>query len=140
MLNTVFLGRGSAVGVVGTVAQVRDSTMRFFNQIAMTRHAMVSRQLSATIRIDLDDCGAIDLWFIQVDGGLVRVLREDRPADCVIHAEAGLFDRFASGEANLMAAVLRNEVSVSGDISLLTVVRKLFPGPPGAHDSRVSGK
>lgn len=118
---------------------VRDLAVEFFDRLCRVGHEMLPEKLSATIRFELAHDGEVDHWFMEIDRGRVRVVREDGPADCVMHAEKGLFDRLVTGEANLAAALFRNQVGVAGDLALLTgAVRKLFPGPPGAHDSRVA--
>ena len=40
-----------------------------------------------------------------------------------------LFDGIATGQQNAMAAVLRGEVGIDGDRTLLVRFQKLFPSP-----------
>jgi hypothetical protein len=37
----------------------------------------------------------------------------------------------ARGELNAMAAVLRGELVIEGDLQILMIVQRVFPGPPG---------
>jgi len=57
---------------------------------------------------------AVPAPYASLDGGRIRVSREDRTADCVVRTEAALFDRLVTGEANLVAALLRNQITVEG--------------------------
>jgi SCP-2 sterol transfer family protein len=125
---------------VRAVARTRDPTADFFVRVCHARHEMLSPQVSATVRFDLERGGETDHWLMDLHDGLILVSREDRPADCVISAEKKQFDRLATGEQHLVAAILRHQVRIEGDAALMPVVRKLFPGPPGAHDSRVTGE
>ena len=62
--------------------------------------------------------------------------REEREADCVIHAEEAYFDRIACGEVKPLTAWLRNEIAVDGRFQFLVMLERVLPGPPGAHDPR----
>jgi hypothetical protein len=134
----MFLGRLRSDQQHGEeVAHMKDLTAEFFDRLGRGRHEMLPEKISATIRFDLKHGDQTDHWFIAMDTGLIRVSREDRPADCVLQIQKCLFDRIATGEANLTSAVNRDLVGMEGDKRLVMgVMRRLFPGPPGAHDSR----
>lgn len=119
---------------------MRNPTAEFFDGLRQVGPNTLSKAISATIRIDLAHRGGRDCWFLALDGGRIRVSHEDRTADCVVRTEAALFDRLVTGEANLVAALLRNQITVEGDVALNILLRRLLPGPPGAHDSRVAGR
>jgi putative sterol carrier protein len=119
---------------------MKDSTAEFFDRLGRGRHEMLPEKVSATIRFDLKHGDQTDHWFIAIDAGLIRVSREDRPADCVAQTEKCLFDRIATGEANIISALIRDEFGLEGKKGLIGVIRKLLPGPPGGHNSRVSGR
>jgi hypothetical protein len=137
----MFLGRLQSDQQHGEeVAHMKDLTAEFFDRLGRGRHEMLPEKISATIRFDLKHGDQIDHWFIAMDAGLIRVSREDRPADCVTQTEKCLFDRIATGEADIFSEVFRNQLIVEGDRRLIQVMRKLFPGPPGAHDSRAPSR
>jgi hypothetical protein len=62
------------------------------------------------------------------------VSREEREADCVVSGDRKLFDGLVEGESNIFSAWFRNAIGLAGDAWLMTVLRHLVPGPPGAHD------
>jgi predicted lipid carrier protein YhbT len=123
------------------VARLKDLTAEFFDRLGRGDQEMLPKKITTTIRFDLEHDGQTDHWFIEIEAGLIRVSREDRPADCVTRAGKCLFERITTGEANVFSEMFRNRLIVEGDRSMmLLAMRKLFPGPPGAHDSRVSGR
>jgi putative sterol carrier protein len=90
------------------------------------------------VRFDLADGERTDHWLVTVVRGEASVSREGADADCVIRAGKELFDRMASGEANAMAAILRGELAVEGDLGLLILFQRLLPGPPSSSHPRHS--
>lgn len=68
--------------------------------------------------------------------GTVRVSTEERPATATIRADKKLFDRIVTGEADLAAAVFRNEVRLEGDNVMTGFFRRLLPAAAGARDPR----
>jgi putative sterol carrier protein len=76
-----------------------------------------------------------------IDKGDLRVSRRNAAADCILRADRSSFERTVAGELNLMAAVLRGEVTVGGDARLLVLLRRLFPKPlPRRWRSRAARK
>jgi len=71
-----------------------------------------------------------EIWFVSVSDGKIAVSRANGDADCVVRTSRELFDGIASGEVNAMAALLRDELTAEGDLELLMLVQRLFPGPP----------
>ena len=70
------------------------------------------------------------------DKGDLAVSRQNLRADCVVSADKALFDEIASGETNVMAALLRGALRVEGDIQLLALFQRLFPGPSRSRKRR----
>ena len=94
------------------------------------------RKASGTVRFDIADGKRTERWLVELKKGDIAVSRRNARADCVVSADRALFDRIASGEANALAALLREEVNVEGDISLLVLFQRLFPGPPRLRQRR----
>ena len=60
--------------------------------------------------------------------------------DLARHAEWNPFITKIDGELHPGAALLRNELSVQGNIQLLMLLRRIFPGPAGARHPRELGR
>jgi putative sterol carrier protein len=96
------------------------------------------KEASGTLRFDLRDGKRVDRWLVAVEKGDVAVTRRNVGADCVVSTDRALFDAIASGKTNALAALLRGAVGVEGDIQLLVLFQRLFPGPPRARKRRRS--
>jgi predicted lipid carrier protein YhbT len=106
-----------------------DHSAQFFDQVASAPQPHL-RHLTATVRFDIDDLGSIRHWLLNIDDGKVSVSRRKARADAIVRANRALFDRIATGECNAMAAGLRGELGIEGDVRLLVAVQRLLPGPP----------
>ncbi|MEU3457417.1 SCP2 sterol-binding domain-containing protein [Micromonospora sp. NPDC006766] len=100
------------------------------------RHPEIPENTVGTVRLDLHDGGTTEHWRLAIDHQDVQVARSTAEADMVVHADRGVFERLATGSPRLVAALLRNDITVQGDVRLLLTLRRLFPGPPGAHRPR----
>jgi putative sterol carrier protein len=118
------------------VTRAADVTSEFFDDLGRRGHEPLLGRLSATLRFDIVHGRKTDRWLLAVSKGDLAVSRQNRKADCVLRAEKGLFDRVASGEQNAMAAVLRGELVIDGDWTLLVLAQRLFPGPAASRESR----
>ena len=108
-----------------------DATTEFFGALAARRHEPVLAKATGTVRVDLTDGGRrTGGWLVAIEKGDVEVSRRRGAADCVIRAEKGVFDGIVSGRVNAIAAVLRGAVEAEGDVRLLVLFQRLFPGPP----------
>ncbi|MFI7210031.1 SCP2 sterol-binding domain-containing protein [Micromonospora maritima] len=103
---------------------------------AAGRHPELPETTSGTIRLDLRDGGHTDHWYLTIDRQDVRVARLAEEADLVVRADREVFDRMAAGRLHPAAALLRNDLTVQGDLKLLLTLRRLFPGPPEARHPR----
>ena len=107
-----------------------DPTAEFFDSLAERGHEPLLEKATGTLRFDLRDGKKVDRWLVAVDKGDIAVSRRNVRADCVVSADKALFDRIASGKANALAAMLRGEMGVEGDVRLLVAFQRLLPGPP----------
>jgi putative sterol carrier protein len=107
----------------------------FFNELARHGHeVLLEKVVSGTVRFDLARGGRIERWHVAVEKGDVKVSRRNAAAECVVRMDAELFERIVSGEQNAMAAFIRGEVKIEGDLDLLMLFQRLFPGPPHTRD------
>jgi hypothetical protein len=114
-----------------------DPTAEFFSSLEQRGPDLLPVKARGTIRFDLaGEDGAVTHWFVSVNRGNVLMSHEYRPADCVVTTDRRLFDRFAVGETQVIAAYNRNDVTVQGNLPLLLMFRRAFPSPPGTRDPR----
>ncbi len=113
-----------------------DATAEFFDELSRRGHEPLLEKASGTLRIDVVDGKRTDRWLVTVEKGDVGVSRRNMRADCVIRTDRALFDGLASGKVNMMAAVLRGALGVEGDVGLLVLFQRLFPGPPKSRGRR----
>jgi putative sterol carrier protein len=106
-----------------------DATTEFFSALEARRHEPLLEKESGTLRFDLTSGKRTTRWLIEVENGDVSISHRNSKADCVVRAKKSLFDGIAAGQQNAMAAVLRGEVGIEGDRTLLVRFQKLFPGP-----------
>jgi putative sterol carrier protein len=107
-----------------------DPTARFFAELAERGHEPLLRKASGSMRFDVVAGRRTRRWLVSVDKGALAVTEGDADATCVIRADQAVFDKVASGRLNAVAAVLRGELTVTGDWRLLVRLQRLFPSPP----------
>ncbi|MBE1484595.1 SCP2 sterol-binding domain-containing protein [Plantactinospora soyae] len=114
-----------------------DPTAKFFSALEERGPDLLPVKARGTIRFDLEGAdGGVNHWFVSINRGNVLVSHENREADCVVATGQELFDRLAVGEAQVVAAYNRNDVTVQGNLPLLLMFRRAFPAPPGTQDPR----
>ena len=106
-----------------------DHTAEFFDSLAARGHEPLLEKVTGTLRFDIKNGRKVDRWLVVVTKGDIVVSRRHVRADAVVTAEKVLFDRIATGQANALAAMLREEVGVDGDVRLLVAFQRLLPGP-----------
>jgi putative sterol carrier protein len=121
------------------VASTRDGTRdaanrasRFFADLEAQGHDPLLAHTTGTLQFDLREGKEVEHWFVTVTKGDIEVSRDERQADVTFELDGGLFAAMAEGKTNAMAAVLRNEVQVVGDLGLAMSFQRVFPGPPDA--------
>jgi putative sterol carrier protein len=109
-----------------------NAATEFFDALAARGREPALAKATGTLRVDLTDgrrrTGA---WLIAMDKGKVEVSRRRDGADCTIRLPEELFDGIVTGRVNAIAAVLRGAVQLEGDLRLVVLFQRLFPGPPG---------
>ncbi|NES14869.1 MULTISPECIES: SCP2 sterol-binding domain-containing protein [Micromonospora] len=101
-------------------------------------HPELPENTTGTLRLDVRDGGRTEHWCLIIDRQEVRVSRSYSEAELVVRADREVFDRMAEGHLHPAAALLRNDLTVQGNLRLLLALRRLFPGPPGARHPRTS--
>jgi hypothetical protein len=113
-----------------------DPTEEFFAELGRHGRGRLLEKTNGTIRFDLEHDSGVDHWLVSITNGEVRVSREDRDADMVVHAEQAFFERLARGEDRPLAAWLRNDIVGDGRFEFIVLLGRLFPQRPGARHPR----
>ncbi len=113
-----------------------DSATQFFDGLVSRGHEPLLAKASGTLRFDLVDGPKTERWLVEVKKGDISISRRNAAADCVVRGDRALFERFARGQQNATAALLRGAVEVEGTVGLLVLFQKLFPGPPRSRTRR----
>jgi putative sterol carrier protein len=108
-----------------------DATTEFFSALEARSHEPLLETTRGTLRFDLANRNRTTRWLIEIENGDVSVSHRNAKADCVVKAKKSLFDGIVTGQQNAMAAVLRGEVGIEGERTLLVRFQKVFPGPDG---------
>jgi putative sterol carrier protein len=107
---------------------VSNATDEFFDGLTRRGHEPLLQKATGTMRFDVTDQGKTAQWTVAVVKGDISVSRENGEVDCVLRADKQVFEGMVSGEINPMAAVLRGTVDVTGDLELIVLFQRLFPG------------
>jgi hypothetical protein len=113
-----------------------SATLKFFENLDRTPRQPLLEKVRGTLRVDLPQDGQTQHWFVEIDRGAVSVSRDERPADCVVVADPGLFEQLADGTENGLAAGLRGALTIAGNLHLFLMVERLFPSPPDSRGPR----
>ncbi len=107
-------------------------TEEFFGELGRREYIPQLGKTTGTVRIELVDDECTRHWYFRINQGKLLVSRENLEADSVVRSRQDVFDHVAAGEMNMMAAVLRGEVSVEGQLPLLTLFERVIPEPPSS--------
>ncbi|MET7970290.1 SCP2 sterol-binding domain-containing protein [Micromonospora sp. NPDC005305] len=107
-----------------------DVTTRFFEGLDRQGFEPLLVKAAGTLRFDLHEGARTTHWLLEIDRGHLRVRQEDQEADTVVGTEPRLFEELVTGEENTIAALLRGDMTVAGDLRLVLQVERIFPGPP----------
>ncbi len=110
-----------------------DATTRFFEDLDRRGYEPLLAKTSGTLRFDLHEGARTYHWLLKIDRGRLRVSQEDLEADTVVGTSPALFEDLAAGREHGIAAILRGDMTVSGDPRLIVQVERLFPGDPNAR-------
>ncbi|WP_433529594.1 SCP2 sterol-binding domain-containing protein [Micromonospora sp. CA-263727] len=113
-----------------------DATMRFFEDLDRRGYDPLLAKSSGALRFDLHEGPQTTHWLVRIDRGEVRVSQQDMAADTVVGASPALFEDLVSGRENGLSALLRGDMTVTGDARLVVQMERIFPGPPQAEGPR----
>lgn len=117
-------------------ASPSDPTARLFERISRIGRVDALAEVEGRLRFDLAVADRVEQWTIVVQYGQIAVTRDGGEADCVVELDKEVLDEMATGHANAMAALLRGDITVRGEVRLLVLLERLLPGPAGARGPR----
>lgn len=123
-------------GIAGGAERMVDATTRFFEELDRRGFEPLLAKTSGSLRFDLHQGAQTTHWLLNIDRGNLQVRQEDREADTVVGTAPRLFGELVTGEENAIAALLRGDMTVAGDLRLLLQVERLLPGPPRSQGPR----
>ena len=126
-------------GFEGAAGGAQSPTDSFFADLATRRHDPLLKSASGSVQFDLVDGERLEHWCVTIDRGDVAVSHKNAKADAVVRLDKATFDGMASGRVNVMAATLRGELIPEGDLGLVALFQRLFPGPPASPDVARAG-
>ena len=103
-----------------------DAVTAFFEDLGSRGYDPLLRSASGAVRFDLVSGKTTERWLVTIGKGELTVSHRNIAADAVIRLSRALFERLASGQANIFTAVLRGEVVLEGDTTLMVAIRRLF--------------
>ena len=110
-----------------------DAAEQFLLSLADSGFQPLLQKTTGTLAVRLLDGAEVDEWMLSVDEGDVSARHGAGNADATLTVDRSLFARMVKGRANAMAAVLRGELTIVGDLDLLMAVQRMFPGPDDAR-------
>ncbi|WP_446216575.1 SCP2 sterol-binding domain-containing protein [Micromonospora sp. IBHARD004] len=110
-----------------------DATTRFFEDLDRRGFEPLLQKTSGTLRFDLHEGAQTTHWLLQIERGNLHVSQQDREADTVVGTPPRLFGELVTGNENVIAALLRGDMTVSGDLRLVLQLERIFPGPSDAR-------
>ncbi|WBB66806.1 SCP2 sterol-binding domain-containing protein [Micromonospora sp. WMMD812] len=113
-----------------------DATTRFFEELDRKGYEPRLAKAAGTLRVDLHEGPRTSHWLLRIDRGRVAVSQEGREADTVIGTSPALFEEIVTGREHGLAALLRGDMTVTGDLRLVVQVDRVFPGDPDSTGPR----
>jgi putative sterol carrier protein len=106
-------------------------TSAFFDELARRGYDPLLANVVGTARFEVVDGSRTERWLVTIDKGDIAVSRRNTRAGTTVRADRKTFDKAAAGRLNVMAAVLRGEIAISGDPRFLVRLQRLIPRPSG---------
>lgn len=113
------------------VTKAGDPTADFFDALARRGYEPLLARASGTVRFDLVDGTRTRHWYVAVGKGDVTVSHQSPTTDASVRVDKAFFDDMVRGRVNATAAILRGAMVPEGDLGLLLLFQRLFPGPDG---------
>ena len=106
------------------------ATEDFFRDLSLRGFEPSLVRAKGTVRVTVTEVSRPASWLVTVNRGAVSVSQGDSPADCEVRGPTTLLDAIVSGTTNALAAYLRGELILDGDLELIALFQRLLPSPP----------
>jgi predicted lipid carrier protein YhbT len=108
---------------------IADGAARFFDSLGSRGHEPLLETMNGSLRFDVTDGIRTERWHVQVRSGDVTVRQEEAIADVVVRVDHDVLLTIISGQLDALAAFLRGELSIDGDVALFISFHRVFPAP-----------
>jgi hypothetical protein len=109
-----------------------DPISEFFASLAAPGYIATFAGESATLRFDVTSGSKLEHWYVTINNGNVAVTRDDSAADAVVRIERPCLEDIVTGQQNAQAAMLRQVLTVEGNMAALMMFQRCLPGPSGS--------
>ena len=110
-----------------------DPVGEFYGGLAERGREPLLQNVSGTLRFDLVDGERVEHWYLTIKNGDVAVSHKDAEADATVRTAKVLFEGITTGRVNAMAAALRGALVPRGNLALVVLFQRLFPGPAASR-------
>lgn len=104
----------------------RQAREAFFASLPSRARELVPNWVRGAIRIDLTTPDGVEHWYVRFAPGRATVSREDLPADAVLKTTAEVLDQLIHGNLPMLAASVRFDYLMIGDVKLPVIVARFF--------------
>ncbi|MBU8855853.1 MULTISPECIES: SCP2 sterol-binding domain-containing protein [unclassified Micromonospora] len=109
---------------------------QFFSTLQARTPQGLRSPVDGVLRVDLYTGSHTEHWLVTLRAGNPVAGRGYAEADTVWRSDAALFEKLVTGESQPIAALLRNDATLSGDVTVFLAFQRFFPPSPQARDPR----
>lgn len=107
----------------------------FFTDLGNRGFEPLLAHATGSLGVDLIEPTGTEHWHVEVDRGKVTVSHRSVEESAYISMAQELFDQAVQGRTNLWTAMLRGSIDAGGDLHLIALFQRLFPGPQSSGGS-----
>ena len=112
------------------MSQTASRSTEFFDELARRGHEPMLERVKAAIRFEITHDGAAGTVtrLVTIDHGDLHISTDRTDADATITCSASELDDLVTGRTSAVASLLRGALAARGDLELLVLAQRLFPG------------
>ena len=112
----------------------------FFRALPSRAGRVLPGWVAGTLLIRVEYADNAELWRFIMRDRAVALDHGVEPAEATLAVPAALLHQLMAGREQVIAALLRNEATLVGDVRLLLAFRRFFPSAPGSGDPRLKNR